>query len=343
MAGTPEPHAPPATDRTHGATRRSESPPPPLIVIAGATATGKSALALALTERLHATLGVPVEIISADSRQVYRGMDIGTAKATPAEQAAVTHHGLDLADPDERFTAADYRRAALTALEAIATRGGIALLVGGTGLYLRAVARGLPLDGGDEDPAIRGSLEARLAEGGLAPLVAELRSRDPDGAERVDLRNPRRVVRALERTIISGSAIPAAPSGYGGPSVWVGLTREPVDHRRAIEARAREQFEGGLLAEAERLRARYPENLPAFSAMGYREAFDVLAGRSDLDHAVAADARRTWVYARRQRTWFRAEPAVTWLPVGEGLLDRTVTALGAFLDLARPAEPVEEM
>jgi tRNA dimethylallyltransferase len=139
-------------------------------------------------------------------------MDIGTAKATAAEQAAVPHHGLDLADPDERFTAADYRRAALTALEAIATRGGIALLVGGTGLYLRAVARGLPLDGGDDDPAIRSSLETRLADGGLASLVAELRSRDPDGAERVDLQNPRRVVRRSSGPS-SAAAHPAAPAG----------------------------------------------------------------------------------------------------------------------------------
>ena len=173
-------------------------------------------------------------------------MDIGTAKATAAERAAVPHHGLDLVDPDERFTAADYRRHALAALGGIAARGGIALLVGGTGLYLRAVARGLPLDQGDSDAAVRASLEARLAEDGLAPLVAELRARDPEGAGRIDERNPRRVVRALERTVITGMASPAPPLGYGGPSIWLGLAREPEDHRRAIEERARAQFAGGL-------------------------------------------------------------------------------------------------
>jgi tRNA dimethylallyltransferase len=314
MAGTPEPAA---------STRPAGGPAlPPLIVIAGATATGKSALALQLAERIRATRGTPVEIISADSRQVYRGMDVGTAKATASERAAVPHHGLDLADPDERFSAADYRRGALAALQGIAARGGVALLVGGTGLYLRTVARGLPLDRVDSDVTVRADLEARLAAEGLVPLVTELESRDAEGATHIDLRNPRRVVRALERIIVSGSALPPAPTGYAGPSAWIGLTRDPADHRRAIEARAREQFAGGLLAEAERLLRHYPPDLPAFSAMGYREAFELLAGRGDVESAIAEDARRTWAYARRQRTWFRSEPGIAWLPVGEGLVDR---------------------
>jgi tRNA dimethylallyltransferase len=320
MAGTSESPASTPTDRT--------STLPPLIVIAGATATGKSALALELAEHLHAARGVPVEIVSADSRQVYRGMDIGTAKATAADRAAIPHHGLDLADPDERFTAADYRDAALIALQGIAGRGGIALLVGGTGLYLRAVARGLPLDSLDVDAAVRRDLETRLTDEGLASLVAELRARDPTGVAGIDLRNPRRVVRALERAIVSGRATPPPPAGYAGPSVWIGVTRQTADHRTAIGARARQQFEEGLLGEADGLRARYPEELPAFSAMGYREAFDVLAGRTELDGAVAADARRTWAYARRQRTWFRSEPGIAWLPAGEGLVERAMAAIG---------------
>jgi tRNA dimethylallyltransferase len=308
---------------------------PPLVVIAGATATGKSALAMELAGQLG-TAGIgPAEIVSADSRQVYRGMDIGTAKATTAERAAVPHHGLDLADPDERFSAADYRRAAMAALEGIAARGGIALLVGGTGLYLRAVARGLPLDRDDGHPAVRASLEERMDRDGLAPLVAELRSRDPDGARRIDLHNPRRVVRALERATVSGSASPPPPLGYPAPSIWLGLAPEPADHRRVIAARARGQLEGGLLEEADALRARYAEELPAFSAMGYREAFDVLAGRVDLEAAIATDARRTWAYARRQRTWFRAEPDIAWLEAGEGrhgdLAPRALAVLAPFL------------
>ncbi len=308
-------------------TRRPLTPDlPPLIVIAGATATGKTALAVALAQGLRGA-----EIVSADSRQVYRGMDIATAKPTPAELAAAAHHCLDLVEPDERFTAADYRAAALRALRDIAGRDGIALLVGGTGLYLRTVARGLPLGHGDSDPAVRARLDARLAEDGLEPLVTELRERDPEAAEDVDLRNPRRVIRALERAAITGSAAPPAPEGYPAPLIWLGLRREPAPHRRSIAERVDEHFEAGLIDEAERLRSRYPEDLPAFSAMGYREAFDVLARRSDIEEAKARDARRTWAYARRQRTWFRAEPDIAWLEAGEGSMAAATAILAPFL------------
>jgi tRNA dimethylallyltransferase len=277
------------------------------------------------------------EIVSADSRQVYRGMDIGTAKATPAQRGAVPHHGLDLVDPDEPFSAAEFRRRAIEALAGIAERGRVALLVGGTGLYLRAVARGLPLDAVGADAARRVELEARLAREGLASLVDELRATDAVAAAAIDLRNPRRVVRALERAAVTGSATPPSPLGYGAPVRWLGLSREPADHRQAIDARARWQFEHGLLDEARLLRGRYPEDLPAFSAMGYREAFDVLARRSDLDAAIVTDVARTWAYARRQRTWFRSEPDVTWLAPGPDLVERASTTVLDWLASARPA------
>jgi tRNA dimethylallyltransferase len=310
-----------------GSPERSTTPEwPALIVIAGATATGKTALALELAARLEGT-----EVISADSRQVYRGLDIGTAKPTPAERAAVPHHCLDLVDPAEAFTASDYRRAAQQALVGIASRGGLALLVGGTGLYLRGVARGLPLERTGADAAVRAALEARLAEGGLGPLVAQLLGHDAAAAEDVDLRNPRRVVRALERALVTGSATPPRPEGYPAPLLWLGLAREPSEHRRAIVARVEAQFAAGLLHEAAQLRERHPEELPAFTAMGYREAFDVLADRCDVEQAKAADAHRTWAYARRQRTWFRSEPDIRWLEVGEGLADRALEALTPFL------------
>ncbi len=210
-------------------------------------------------------------------------------------------------------------------------RGGLALLVGGTGLYLRAVARGLPLERSGSDPAVRAALEARHADAGLGPLVAELRERDARGAEQVDLRNPRRVIRALERAILTGSATPPPPEGYPGPLLWLAITQEPAAHRHAIEARVDDQFAAGLLDEARVLRDRYPEDLPAFSAMGYREAFDVLAGRCDLERAKALDAQRTWTYARRQRTWFRAEPDIHWLEAGEGLPARAAAIAAPFL------------
>jgi tRNA dimethylallyltransferase len=300
---------------------------PPLIVIAGATATGKTALGIALAQDLRGA-----EIVSADSRQVYRGMDIGTAKPTPEEQAAAPHHGLDLVEPDERFTAADYREAALAALGDIGGRGGIGLLVGGTGLYLRTIARGLPLGRGDSDPSVRAQLEARLAAGGLEPMAAELRSIDPAGAAAIDLRNPRRVVRALERATLTGSARPPEPEGYPAPVAWLGLRLEDAEHRRRIVARIDEHFGRGLLEEADGLRERYPEDLSAFSAMGYHEAFDVLAGRSDLERAKATDASRTWAYARRQRTWFRSEHGITWLDAGEGASDAARRTLARWLE-----------
>jgi tRNA dimethylallyltransferase len=303
---------------------------PPLVIVAGPTATGKTSLAIELARRLPGS-----EIVSADSRQVYRGMDIGTAKATAEERAAAPHHGLDLVDPDVPFTVSDYRRAALSALRGIAARGGLAFLVGGTGLYLRAVGRGLPLDTPAADAHVRATLETRLHDEGLPALVVELAQRDPVAAARIDLRNPRRVVRALERFVVTGSGLPPPPTGYPGPSMWLGLDREPVEHRALITARVAEQFRAGLLEEAEDLRSRYPEDLPAFSAMGYREAFDVLAGRCSVESAAARDVQRTWGYARRQRTWFRAEPEVHWLAAGEGLIERAWTELEPFLRTLR--------
>lgn len=254
-------------------------------------------------------------------------MDVATAKPTAEERAAARHHCLDLVDPDEAFTVAHYRTAALAALEGIAARGGIGLLVGGTGLYLRTVARGLPIGGGDSDAALRAELETRLEREGVAALADELRTLDPVGAETIDLRNPRRVTRALERARLTGSATPPTPQGYPAPMTWLGLSLEAKEHRRRIRARIDEHFEAGLLDEAARLRERYPEDLPAFSAMGYREAFDVLAGRCTLEEAKERDTLRTWAYARRQRTWFRSEPGVVWLEAGERVMTDARAAL----------------
>jgi tRNA dimethylallyltransferase len=281
-------------------------------VIAGATATGKTRLSLDLAAHLG-----EAEIVGADSRQVYRGMDIGTAKPTPDERAVVPHHGLDLADPDEDFTAADYRRHALDALAGIAQRRRVALLVGGTGLYLRTIARGLPLEQAGHDPEVRARLEGRLAAEGREVLADELRRRAPDVAAVTDLANPRRVVRALERLETRGNAAPPVAEGYPAPVLWLGLRLAPAEHAAAIEARARHQFGSGMLDEAGTLRARYPEDLRAFDAIGYREAFDVLAGRASLEEAIARDVARTRAYAKRQRTWFRSERDIEWLD-GDG-------------------------
>jgi tRNA dimethylallyltransferase len=291
---------------------------PPLLVIAGATATGKTGLAIDLAERL-AGEGIAAEIISADSRQVYRGLDIGTAKATVRERRGIPHHGLDLVDADQAFTVADFTAHAREALAGIGERGGVAILAGGTGLYLRAVARGLPTESLPADPAVRARLEAEFLAVGLEPLVERLRVVAPRRAASLDIANPRRVVRALEiATVAGGEPDLPAPRGYDGRSAWIGLTVEPAEHRVWISNRARAQFDAGLVEEARGLRERFDPALPAFSAIGYREAWAELDGELTREAAIAADARRNQAFAKRQRTWFRAEPGIEWLDATGG-------------------------
>jgi tRNA dimethylallyltransferase len=304
---------------------------PPLLVIAGATATGKTGLSIRLAEALRAD-GIPAEIVSADSRQVYRGLDIGTAKVTPAERGRVPHHGLDLVEPDAPFSVADYATHARTALAGIAERGGLAILVGGTGLYLRAVADGLPTDALPNDPATRARLEADLARDGLPALAARLTAVAPTRAAAIDLRNPRRVVRALEIAELQGDAPLPEPRGYPGLSAWLGLMIEPETHREWIANRARGQFAGGLVEEARELRRRFDPRLPAFSAIGYREAWSVVDGGLTLDDAIDLDIRRNLAFARRQRTWFRSEPSIDWLNGSEDVLGQARAAADRLLE-----------
>jgi tRNA dimethylallyltransferase len=285
---------------------------PPLIVLAGATATGKTALSLALADDLRAH-GAGAEVVSADSRQVYRGMDIGTAKVSPPERARVPHHGLDLVDPDQPFSVADYAAHVSAALAGIAERGGVALLVGGTGFYLRAIARGLAVDELPWDPAVRAELESRLASEGLAALVEELRRLAPRRAAEVDLRNPRRVLRAVEIARVRGDQPMPEPRGYGRPVLWLGLRVEPAVLRERMRSRAGDQFRAGLVEETRALAARFDTSAPSFSGIGYAEALAVIGGRMTVDQAIVQDARRNVLFARRQGTWFRREPDIAWL------------------------------
>ena len=305
---------------------------PTLIVIAGATATGKTRLSL----RLAAALG-NVEIISADSRQVYRGMDIGTAKVTHAERKLVPHHGLDLVDPDEPFSVSLYQRHALDALASIAAHGKVALLVGGTGLYLRAVARGVPLTDAPHDPGLRARLEADLAGLGIAALATRLATEAPTLAARTDLANPRRVVRALERATLAGDGLPPDPEGYPAPVLWLGLSVEHATHRVWIANRAAGQYAGGLLREAGGLASRYDPELPALSAIGYREAIEVARGRRTTAEALAETIVRTRAYARRQRTWFRAEPGINWIDAVHDPFPAALVLVRRFLDSTHEA------
>jgi tRNA dimethylallyltransferase len=295
--------------------------PPAIAAIVGPTASGKSALAMALAARL------PLEIISADSRQVYRGMDIGTAKPTDAERAAVPHHLVDVAAPDEPFTVAQWAAAARALLPEIAARGHLPLLVGGTGLYVSALLEGFDFARQAWSPQIRRRLSEEATAAGVGALAERLAQLAPDVAAHTDLRNPRRVLRALERASAGDLHRPGAVP-YGGPVTVIGLwmTQEALDAR--IAARAEGMFAGGLLAETRRLLdAGHDRSLPSLSGHGYREAAGVLDGSLSEPEAIRATTLRVRRYARRQMSWFRRDPRVRWLPADEPRLVDTALAL----------------
>ena len=302
----------------------------PIVAIGGPTATGKTGLAITLAEHLLAR-GVPAEVVSVDSRQVFRGLDIGTAKATPEERARVVHHGLDIVDPDRAYSVADFRGGALAALDTLGERDGIGILAGGTGYWLRSVIAGIDTDALPSDGQVRARLEADLARDGVADLAARLFTIAPELASRTDLRNPRRVVRALEIATLQGDAPLPPPVGYPGPVLGFQLALEPAEHRRRIEARARAQFEAGLIEEARSLRERFDPMLPSFSAIGYRESWAVIDGELDLETAIQLDATRNVAFAKRQRTWFRREPSLYVLDATEDPAPAAIVRLEAFL------------
>lgn len=301
----------------------------PLVVIGGPTATGKTGLAIDLAEALHAR-GIASEIVSADSRQVYRGLDIGTAKATAGERARVVHHGIDLVDADRPYSVADFRAHALDALGALGERGGVGILAGGTGFWLRAVTAGIDTDALPSDAGVRAGIEADLARDGVPMLAARLEALAPRLAARTDPRNPRRVVRALEIATLQGDAPLPVPVGYAAPLLGVQLVVEPAEHRRRIVARARAQFDAGLVDEARALRERFDPTLPAFSAIGYRESWAYLDGDLTLDAAIELDARRNVAFANRQRTWFRREPGLAVLDATRDPGSELIARVAAF-------------
>jgi tRNA dimethylallyltransferase len=302
----------------------------PLVVIGGPTATGKTPLAILIAERLMAR-GIPAEIVSADSRQVYRGLDIGTAKATADERARVVHHGIDLVDADQAYSVADFRAHALGALAALGARGGIGILAGGTGFWLRAVMAGIDTDALPSDAGIRRGIEATLASEGVEEVAARLAAMAPALAAVTDQRNPRRVVRALEIATLRGDEPLPARVGYPAPVLGLQLMVEPAEHQRRMLHRARAQFAAGLVDEARNLRERYDPALPAFSAIGYRESWAVLDGECTPDEAIARDARRNAQFAKRQRTWFRSEPTLAVVDATDDPRGETTGALASFL------------
>lgn len=278
----------------------------------GPTASGKTELALAISRHL------PVEILVADSRQVYRGMDVGTASADAATRAAVPHHLLDVVEPAEPFTVADWVAHARPLVEEIAARERVPMLVGGTGLYVSALVDGHDYAGQAWSAERRAALAEELLGSGLAPLAERLRRLAPDVAAGIDLRNSRRVLRALERLEAGDRDVPRAMP-FEGPVALVALERPRDVLYRRIDERARRLFVAdGLLDEVRGLlRAGHEPELRPMSGHGYHEAIAHLAGQLSLDEAIERTARRTRQYAKRQLTWFRRDPRVHWIAAGD--------------------------
>jgi tRNA dimethylallyltransferase len=292
----------------------------PLVVVVGPPAVGKTALAIDLARRFDG------EIVSADSRQVYRGMDIGTAKPTREEQSLVPHHLIDIVAPDEPYTLAQFQADAYAAIDGILAHGKLPLLVGGTGLYVRSVVEGLRIPRVPPNEELRAQLAAqdRLA------LYERLRELDPDAAARIDPRNVRRTIRALEVCLSTGERFSelgrASPAPYR--IMQIGLTMSRADLYTRIDARVDHMMTDGLVAEVESLVKRgYNRNLPSMSGLGYREIGAYLRGEVSLDEAVANIKRSTRDFVRRQYTWFRLkDERIRWF---EGTLVDQVVELVA--------------
>jgi tRNA dimethylallyltransferase len=282
--------------------------PGPVVTIVGPTAAGKSALSIALA---HAVDG---EVVNADSMQLYRGMDIGTAKLSAAEREGVPHHVLDIWDVTEPASVAEYQRLARAEIDAILARGRIPLLVGGSGLYVRAVLEDFAFPGTDAD--LRAALEAELARVGPAPLHARLAAADPAAAARILPSNGRRIVRALEVIELTGGPFTARlpdPSPVYD-SVQVGVDRDPAELDERIAQRVDHMWAAGLVDEVRALAEHgLREGRTASRALGYQQVLRWLAGELGETEAHAETVRATRRFVRRQRSWFRRDPRIEWL------------------------------
>ncbi|MFN3707041.1 tRNA (adenosine(37)-N6)-dimethylallyltransferase MiaA [Microcella sp.] len=300
-----------------------------IAVLVGATGTGKTAASLELAERIRER-GVAAEIVNADAMQLYRGMDIGTAKLPVSERRGIAHHLIDVLDVTDEASVAAYQRDARRAVTDIAARGGVPILVGGSGLYVASVVTDFRFPG--TDPAVRARYEALLAERGLGYLVAELQRRDPEAAAAIDPHNARRVIRALEIGEVTGDG--ARPGLAARSTPWRAYTQLGLAVDRAVlverlDARVRDMWRAGLVDEVAGLRERGLERGPTASrAIGYAQALDQLAGRVTEQQAIADTAALTRRYARRQVSWFRRDAATQWVDALDAAArDAALTAL----------------
>jgi len=291
---------------------------PPLILIVGPTAVGKTELAIQLAERLNG------EIISADSRLFYRGMDIGTAKPSPEELARVPHYLIDIVNPDETLSLAVFQQKAKEIIADIHLRGKLPFLVGGTGQYIRAVTQGWTPPEVVPDTRMRNELEriASRDENSAEWLHAKLQILDSEAAEKIDARNVRRTIRALEVILTTGRKFSEQRGQVDSPYhlITIGLTRPRPELYQRVDERIELMFANGLVDEVKALLKRYSPTLPSMSAIGYRECVRVANGEWNIEQAKVEMRRATRVFVRRQANWFKeSDPNITWFKVEDGV------------------------
>jgi tRNA dimethylallyltransferase len=301
-----------------------------LIVLVGPTAVGKTETSISLAQRLDG------EIVSADSRLLYRGMDIGTAKPSLLERQLVPHHLVDIADPNETWSLAIYQSEAQHAIEDISRRGRLPFLVGGTGQYIRAVTHGWQPPEVQPDTRLRDTLSQWASEIGGSGLYERLAILDPLAAERIDPRNVRRTVRALEVIFLTGKKF-SEQSRSQDPlyrTLVLGLSRSREELYGRIDARIDQILAGGLVHEVEGLLAKgYAPELPALSAIGYREIITFLQGKMTLEEAITQIRRSTRLFVRRQANWFKPDdPSIRWFSAGDKTVDEMTRCIQEFVE-----------
>ena len=312
-----------------------------LVVLIGPTAVGKTALSLALARRLDA------EIISGDSMLFYRGFDIGTAKPTKEERAAVPHHFIDILAPEASFNVMDFQRLAREEIGRIAARGKLPLVVGGTGLYIKSLLEGYVFNETSGDRAYREKLERLAQEKGKAFVHGLLQEANPEAAARLHINDFRRVVRALEVASLGNEHISEQREAAGGELAYdayvIGLRRERQALYARIEERVDAMLEAGLADEVRSLLAEgVPRDCPAMKGIGYREMLAYLAGSMDLPLAAEEIKKATRHFAKRQLTWFRKMPYVHWYAASQGeelLLEKICTDIRRSFHAGKTAEP----
>jgi len=314
--------------RVSASPRPPVSPSPrPLVSLVGPTAVGKTALSIELAERLDG------EVVSADSRLFYRGMDIGTAKPTPDERARVPHHLIDIADPDETVGLADFLRLAQEAIADIHARGRLPILVGGTGQYVRAVIEGWAPPAVPPDPALRAELEAQARCEGAQALHERLAALDPTAAARIDPRNVRRVIRALEVCLLTGQPCSARRASPPYRTLSIGLTMERSALYARADARIEAMMAAGLPEEVRRLvEAGYGWRLPAMSGLGYIQFQPYFEGQATLEQVAQEMRRATRRFIRHQYNWFRLDdPRIRWFDAAQTTSEEIAEVIGPWL------------